>query len=140
MGPDHAMAGDDDRDRVAGIRRTDRPRPSRLSDAGRDLAVAGCRSVRDLPKSGPDGSIERGALEPKRKVEAGAGAREVLVELAVLCGEAQIVALPSVRDLGVAGEFEARESILVAHEEEGAYRGLVSAESHGERTVIGCVA
>ena len=130
MGADHAMTGNDDRDRVARIRRTDRPRPSRLSDAGRDLAVAGCRSVRDLPKSRPDGSIERGALKPKRKVEACAGTREVLVELAVLGGEAQIVALPSVRNLRVAGEFEARESILVACEEQGAYRGLVSGESH----------
>ena len=36
--------------------------------------------------------------------------------------EALIVELPCVRDLRIAGEFEPRESVLVAGEEEWAYR------------------
>src|SRR4051812_24965621 len=89
VGADHAMAGRDDRDRVAAIGAADRPRDA--AQHARELAVRDRLALRDLAQPRPDGALEGGAALGQREVEARALAGEVFVELALDLGERAVV-------------------------------------------------
>ena len=78
------MAGEDDRDRVAAVRRADRPHGRGPADPVRLLAVGAGLAVGDLGERLPGCELERGAVEVEREVERRARAGEVLVELAAV--------------------------------------------------------
>src|SRR5213592_1490534 len=81
-GRDHAMAGDDDRDRVLAERLADRAAPLRLADAARDLAV-GHHLAGGHARGGQDhAALEgRGVAEVEAHVEAPSLAPEVGAQL-----------------------------------------------------------
>src|SRR4051794_38301764 len=86
---DHAVAGVDDRDRVAAVGAADRARDA--AQLARELAVGGGLAMRDLAQPRPDGALELGAVLGQREVERGALAGEVLIELALHFGERAVV-------------------------------------------------
>lgn len=78
---DDAVAGDDDGERIARVRLTDRLESFRAVDRDRDVTVAGGFRVRDLRESTPDFELKGGALRRERKVEYGSFARKVFTKL-----------------------------------------------------------
>src|SRR4026208_169177 len=79
---DDAVARADDGDRVASVGAADGARLARVSDAGRDLAVAGRLAAGDGQAGGPHAALEGGAaLGTQVEVEAGPVACEVLAQL-----------------------------------------------------------
>src|ERR1700727_2430093 len=79
---DHAMARDDDRDRIASVGQADCPRGRRPLELARELSVRGGGAVGDLEQAPPD-ALEEGtpAAHLQRDVELEALAGEVLLEL-----------------------------------------------------------
>src|SRR5262249_43164961 len=62
VGADHAVARDDDRDRVRTVREPDRSRPTRWHpESAGDLAVRRGLAIRDLLELSPDPALEVGA-------------------------------------------------------------------------------
>jgi len=89
------MAGDDDRDWVAGVGTADRPWGRWRADTPSQLAVALGHAVRDLKQRAPDTALERAAARGERQIESLASAGEVLLKLSRDCVQARRRALPS---------------------------------------------
>jgi hypothetical protein len=101
VGADHAVAGDDDRDRVAAVRGAHLARSAPGLDLGaeqgridprRELAVADRRSVGNLKELAPDLLLQGSAMKVDREVEIAAladAARAELVERGVEVSEVQ---------------------------------------------------
>ena len=106
------MAGHDEGDGVAPVRRADRAGGRRPSEAVGQLAVGDGLAVGDAGEGGPDSLLEVRALQAERYVEYGAFAREVLAELVGGVCEARVVALA--REWGVGGEAQAGQVVLIA--------------------------
>src|SRR5262245_46795792 len=92
--PDHAVAGNDDRDRVAAIRRADSARGFRIADPPRQLAITDRRAVGNLSQFGPDTLLKRRAAGCKGQIELGQFAREVCSQLISGFPEEAVVAPP----------------------------------------------
>jgi hypothetical protein len=74
---DHAVAGDDDRDRVAAVGEADGAAGARHAEAGGELAVAGGGAERDRAQRAPHALLERGTAGTDREqVERARLARE----------------------------------------------------------------
>src|SRR3954470_9490432 len=86
---DDAVAGDDDGDRVHGVRVADRAGDA--AELTRELAVGDGLAVGDLDERVPHALLERGAARRELQVELLAVAREVLVELGRHVGERAVV-------------------------------------------------
>src|SRR4051794_34400190 len=128
---DDAMAGDDDGDRVHGVRVADRAGDA--AQLTRELAVGDGLAVGDLDERVPDALLERGAARGELEVEALAVAGEVLVELSRDVGERAVVRT----GLGVeamAVGVQAREAALVALDEDRADRAGEECGVHGHGT------
>src|SRR3546814_17020174 len=69
VGADHTMAGNDDRDRVASVRRAHRAHRLRLADAARDVAVAPGLPVGNLRQRRPDLALARRADRLQRPLD-----------------------------------------------------------------------
>src|SRR4051812_30346648 len=82
---DDAVAGDDDRELIAAVGASDRARAA--AELAGECAVGGRLAVRNLLEARPERSLERRPVLVEREVEAGAPAREVLVELASGLGQ-----------------------------------------------------
>src|SRR5262249_23229327 len=83
VGPDHAMARHDDRDRVRAVRRADRADGARLADHACDLAVRDRPPERDATERRPHLPLECGPSRVERDVgERRAVAGEVGAETA----------------------------------------------------------
>src|SRR2546426_10442660 len=78
---DHAVAGDDDRDGVLAVGRTDRARGADVAEATSQLAVAHRRAVGDGAQGAPDAPLKRRTRRVQGKVERGTGLGEVLRQL-----------------------------------------------------------
>ena len=118
VGADHAVAGDDDRDRVAVVGAADRARRGGLADRARDVAVAGGLAERDPEQRRPDRLLERGPPGRQPQIEARALAREVLLQLDDRRAQAAIVPGPvrARRGVRVALEVQADQIVAVADE------------------------
>jgi len=81
VGPDHAMAGDDDRNRIAPVGRADRAGLAGVAEAPGLLAVADRLSVRDLPEHPPHSLLERRAAWIEGEIERRSHAGEIFSEL-----------------------------------------------------------
>src|SRR5262245_21773625 len=86
---DDAVAGNDDRDRVHGVRAADRAGDA--AELARELAVGDGLAVGDRDERVPYALLELGAVRVQREVEALAVAGEVLVELRRDVGERAVV-------------------------------------------------
>src|SRR5438876_10762894 len=100
---DHAVAGDDDGDRVLSVGRTDCARGADVAQATRQLAVAHGRAVRDGAQGAPHAPLKRGAGRVQGKVERRTGPGEVLRQL--LAGPGEVTA----RGLSLVVRLDARE-------------------------------
>src|SRR6266540_2850641 len=80
-GADDPVAGKDDRERVAAVRQADGAAGARPAEPGGDAAVAGGVAVGDLGQQLPDAPLEVAAANRHAKVEDGALAGEVRLEL-----------------------------------------------------------
>src|SRR5882762_7644166 len=69
VGADHAVAGNDDRDRIAGVGEAHGARRRGMADAPRDLAVADGLAVGNVLQGAPDEPLERISLHRQRHVE-----------------------------------------------------------------------
>ena len=79
---DHAMAGHDDRDRIAPVGQANRAGgDQRLAKRRRDLPVADCRAIGNPGELRPDRQLECGSARREREVELLARPGEVLREL-----------------------------------------------------------
>jgi hypothetical protein len=67
--PDYAMAGNDDRDRVAPVCRTNGPNRLRVTYPLCDIAVRCCGSIGDLLQFIENFSLELGAVRSQTKVK-----------------------------------------------------------------------
>src|SRR5262245_13537866 len=92
--PDHTVTGNDDRDRVAAVRRADRARGSRIADPPRQFAVTDRRTVGNLLQFGPDALLKRRAADRKAQIELGQFAREVCPQLISSLPEQSVVTPP----------------------------------------------
>ncbi len=95
IGPDHAMAGNDNRQRILPAGFANRPAGRRcLPDISRNLAVGGGLAIGDFQHPPPHRELEFVAARFQRKVEIGALAGEIIPDLACRIGKFGIVALP----------------------------------------------
>ena len=78
---DHAVAGDDDGDRVAVVGHAYRAAGRRAADLRRDLAVGAGLAIRDRPQGLPHGLLERSAGGRQREGELAARSCEVFGQL-----------------------------------------------------------
>ena len=78
---EHAMAGRDDRDRVAAVGGADRARRLGPADLARDLAIAAGLAERNRQQRGPHALLEIGAVEIERHRELLQPACEIGVQL-----------------------------------------------------------
>ena len=99
------MAGDDDRERVAGVGAADRSRAR--AEASRLLGVGARLAVRDLDQREPRAPLELGADEVERQLELPPSPREVLVELRPSRGNDDRRA-----DIGLRAPLQALEPLL----------------------------
>src|SRR2546427_7852580 len=76
-----AVAGDDDRDGVLTVGRTDRASGADVAEATSQLAVAHRRAVGDGAQGAPDAPLKRCTGRVEGKVERGTGLGEVLRQL-----------------------------------------------------------
>ena len=83
IGPEHAMAGCDDRDWIAAVGCADRTRGVGPANLSRDLAVAAGFTERDRQQRLPDALLEVGALEIQRHREFLQFATEIGFQLAL---------------------------------------------------------
>jgi hypothetical protein len=127
------MTGDDDRERVAMIGAADGPGRRRLADRPGDVAVARGLAERDPPQRRPDLSLKRRPPRREPQVEAGAPAREVLLELDDGLAEAAIVPDPvgPRRTRRVAVEMEPDEVVALADEGQAPHGALHGGEHDG---------
>src|SRR2546422_6403465 len=84
---DHAVAGDDDGDRVPAVGRTDCAGGADVAQATRQLAVAYRRAVRDGAQGAPHAPLKRRAGRVQRKVERRTVPGEVLRQLIAGTGQ-----------------------------------------------------
>src|SRR3989441_3356454 len=84
---DHAVAGDDDGDRVPAVGRTDCAGGADVAQATRQLAVAHGRAVRDGAQGAPHAPLKRRAGRVQGKVERRTGPGEVLRQLIAGTGQ-----------------------------------------------------
>ncbi len=77
---DHAMAGNEDRDRIAAVRRADGTHRGRPAHASRDLRIADRLAIGNSAERVPDARLEWRADRRERQVERNALAREVRIE------------------------------------------------------------
>src|SRR5205823_4168406 len=68
-GPHHAVARDDDRDRILPVRRSDSPRRRWVPDRSGNLGVTAGFSVRNSQQLFPHAALKRGAPEVQREIE-----------------------------------------------------------------------
>jgi len=133
VGADEAVAGQDDRQRVAAVRRADGAgRPRRAEHAGL-LAVAAGRRVRDLRERQPRAPLEvRRRREVEREVEGRALAREPGAQLAGRRREDGVVRRRLDRNRGrrLAGPAHLAEPDVGRDERELADRGRDAREPH----------
>src|SRR3954454_23742005 len=128
---DDAVAGDDDGDRVHGVRVADCAGDA--AELTPELDVGDGLAVGDLDERVPDALLELGAPRGELEVEPLAVAREVLVELGGDIGERAVVRTR----LGVeamAVGVQARETALVALDEDRPDRAGEECGVHGHGT------
>src|SRR5207245_2035533 len=75
--PHHAVAGNDESDRVPGARLSDRAHRARLADRAGHVPIAPGRADRDHPQRVPYALLERCAAHVHGQLEAGLRAREM---------------------------------------------------------------
>src|SRR3954454_18470514 len=80
VAPDHAMTGEDDRERVAAVRRADRPHGGGAADSRRLLGVCARLAVGDLAQCAPCSDLECRPREIEWELEARPPTGEILVE------------------------------------------------------------
>ena len=68
VGPDDAMAGNEERHRVGRAGASDRARGGGLADGGSDLAIGAGLAVRDRLQLAPDAPLERGGSDVERQL------------------------------------------------------------------------
>src|SRR5258707_4295438 len=85
--PDHAMAGNDDRERVAAVGETGGTGRARTADARRELTVGAGLRVRDGSQRPPHTALKLAPGDLQGKLELRALAGEVLLELQAWLGE-----------------------------------------------------
>ena len=81
VGPDDAVTGDDDRQRIATDGRGDRPSRRGATDCGGVFAIGAGGAARDAGELGPDRTLELGTPGLEREIEAGRRVIEVGGEL-----------------------------------------------------------
>jgi signal transduction histidine kinase len=139
---DHAVAGHDDRDRVAGVRGPDGAGGATAQrEVRRDVAVGGRRAVGHLAQRRPDALLQRAAGRREREVEGRPRPREVLLQLRGGVGQdaAGVRAPRAGRGPAlVVGEVEAAQAVgVVGDEQQRAQRagdGGVAEDVHARRT------
>ena len=80
-GPNHAVAGNDDRNRIASIGPADRPTGRGLPDGPGDFLIAGGGPKRNLPQRLPDPPLKRRADRQQGQIKLSPATREVLGQL-----------------------------------------------------------
>lgn len=147
VGPDDAVAGNDDRDRIAAVGKPDRARGGGPAHTPCELAVGRRLPVWDLPQRLPDAALEGRAANHKRDVECGALAVEVLGQLPAHVRE-RLVGRPPLRVDRCRGAAllheQAAKGVAVADQEQLAYRAFHSVVEerfvHASRTASGAAA
>src|SRR5690606_6273877 len=92
VGADHAVAGQDDRQRVAAVGGADRAHRCGAADAQRKLRIADGAAIGDIPQRQPYLALERRALRRQRQLEAAALAIEVFLQLVARLAQQRMVA------------------------------------------------
>jgi hypothetical protein len=139
---DNAVAGDDDRDRVAPVRGADCARGARQGQPAGEFAVADRFAVRNLEQRGPDTSAKGGRfVKVERDVELEELAGEVSLELVTHVYERRARPAPSIQEFPVLGGrecVEAGESRLVAAQQQPADRARYVCVKAGWFVCRGC--
>ena len=78
---DDAVAGDDDRDRVAVVGHADGTAGARIADGGGELAIGARLAIGDGAQRRPDPLLKCGAARGERQVECPPRARKVFPQL-----------------------------------------------------------
>src|SRR6185437_16125543 len=77
----HAVTGDDHRNRISRVRHANVPRERRVTELRGQLSVRTCLAVRNAQQQGPYALLECVSLRGQRHVETGALATKIFVEL-----------------------------------------------------------
>jgi len=139
-GAHQAVAGQDDRQRVARVRGADRAGRARPPEPLGLRTVAARRPVRDRGQFQPRAALEGGPGEVERQLEGGARAGEVLAELRGGGREDRMD--PRLRGGGrrLAGPQHAPQARVTGHEGEPAHRGVARRQPHAPAAHRWCAA
>ena len=128
------MAGQDDRQRIRPVRRSNGPAGTGTAKGAGRVAITTGFAERDRGKPMPDPHLKRRAAWPYRQVENAQLASEVSVKLPADCVEGPVIARPPVlRPKGLVSILEAEEMqcVGIARQQKGADRAVVIGKAQG---------
>src|SRR5262245_66538315 len=121
------MTWNDDRYRVAAIRRADRARGFRIADPPRQFAVTHRRTVGNPSQLSPDALLKRRAAGRKGQIELGQFAREICPKLISGLPEQSVIAPPIADRL--------RPAFMLFHKQLGDRLSIRREKQFADRTV-----